>query len=260
MIYHHTRGPPFRASLKWLAQKWLSQRIQEGGKDGHNSVEDARACMDLIKLKIQEGPGFGEYNQDQESIFLRIARHTSPRTSAVIDYETVSGELSAKTVVKTGSDMEVVKAVSNAIKDHNFVWGRLQAMEVNYGKAPPRLSSDESGCSQTIDNGRTPQGRSNEAIEASEEEIRQAVRSIDKSIAEIVESLPEHTALIVTSGQGDAREMLRIQDRQKNFQKLYNTLNLSAIPKEDQFLDEDQKALEEAVDRAKNGVCFFMVK
>ncbi|KAF9347052.1 hypothetical protein BGX26_001438 [Mortierella sp. AD094] len=244
-----------------VLKKWLSRRIQQGGEHGHNSEEDAQACMDLAKLKIHEGPGFGEYNQDQESIFSRIARHTSPRTSVVIGGETVYGQSSATAVIKTNSDAEVVKAISLAIKQHNFVWGRLRAMEINHGKAPVSLpGSDESGYSQIIDNGSTSQIKSSETAEATEEEVREAARSVDKSIAEIVESLPEHTALIVTSGQGDIREVLHMQARQKKFQKLYNTLNLSAIPEEDQFLEKDQKALEEAVDKAKNGVCFFMVK
>ncbi|KAG0023096.1 hypothetical protein BGZ80_010398 [Entomortierella chlamydospora] len=261
VIYHHTRGPPFRASLKWLAQKWLSRRIQEGGEHGHNSEEDAQACMDLAKLKIREGPGFGEYNQDQESLFSRIARHTSPRTSAVIGGETIYGESSATAIIKTKSDGEVVKAIPLAIKQHNFVWGRLRAMEINHGKAPVSLQGNyEPRSSQIMDNGSTSQIKISETAEAAEEEVREAARSIDKSIAEIVESLPEHTALIVTSGQGDIREVLRMQARQKKFQKLYNTHSLSTIPKEEQFLEEDQKALEEAVDKAKNGVCFFMVK
>ncbi|KAF9207449.1 hypothetical protein BGZ49_000402 [Haplosporangium sp. Z 27] len=257
VVYHHTRGPPFRASLKWLAQKWLSRKIQQGGEHGHNSEEDARACMDLVKLKIREGPGFGEYNQDQESIFSRIARHTSPRTSAVIDSDIVYGQSFATTVIKTQSDEEVVKAIPLAIQQHNLVWGRLRAMDINYGKAPGK---DDAGHLQIIDTSATPNIRSECTIEVTEEEVREAVRSIDNHIADIVESLPESTALIVTSGQGDIRDVQRMQARQKTFQRLYNTLNLSAIPKEDQFLEEDQKALEEAVDKAKNGVCFFMVK
>ncbi|KAF9954991.1 hypothetical protein BGZ72_004114 [Mortierella alpina] len=258
MVYHHTRGPPFRPSLKWLAQKWLSKKIQTGGELGHDSEEDARTCMELVKLKIEKGPGFGEYNQDQESIFSRLFRHTKPRTSAFIDVNSHSGE-HATTVFKPANDAEVVEAISGALSDHDFVWARLRDMEINHGKI---ATLDANEAEQSIAEPNQPFTRISSAdkVQAAEEEIREAIQSVDKSIADIVESLPLNTALLVTSGQGDHREVSRMQARQKHFQKLYNTLNLSAIPKEEQFLDEDQKALEQAVDRAKNGVCFFMVK
>ncbi|KAF9559475.1 hypothetical protein EC968_006612 [Mortierella alpina] len=244
--------------LKWLAQKWLSKKIQTGGELGHDSEEDARTCMELVKLKIEKGPGFGEYNQDQESIFSRLVRHTKPRTSAFIDVNSHSGE-HATTVLKPANDAEVVKAIPGALSDHDFVWARLRDMEINHGKI---AAVDVNEVEQSSAEPNQPFTRISSAdkIQAAEEEIREAIQSVDRSIAAIVESLPLNTALLVTSGQGDHREVSRMQARQKHFQKLYNTLNLSAIPKEEQFLDEDQKALEQAVDRAKNGVCFFMVK
>jgi RNA exonuclease 1 len=64
VIYQHPRGPPYKPSLKWLAQKWLSKDIQigdsminESNKEsiGHDSEEDARACAELLKLKMEKG-------------------------------------------------------------------------------------------------------------------------------------------------------------------------------------------------------------
>jgi RNA exonuclease 1 len=50
-------GPPFLPSLKWLAKKYLRKDIQvvSGEKIGHDSIEDAAACVDLLKLKIRNG-------------------------------------------------------------------------------------------------------------------------------------------------------------------------------------------------------------
>ncbi|KAF9179325.1 hypothetical protein BGZ51_005711 [Haplosporangium sp. Z 767] len=256
VIYHHTRGPPFRPSLKWVAQKWLNRKIQTGGEKGHDSVEDALTCMDLTKLKIKKGPGFGEYNQDQESIFSKLSRYNSPRSSAVVDMDWHYAASSTAEVFKAANDDEVVQAIPKALEKHSLVWCRLRNLEINHGKNPPVGTN----ANEVIESAQTPRISSADKIQASEEEIREAVRSIDNSIAQIVESLPANTALLVTSGHGDYREVSRLQARQKHFQHLYNTLTLSAIPKEDQFLDADQKALEEAVDRAKDGVCFFMVK
>ncbi|KAG0244985.1 hypothetical protein BGX31_008205 [Mortierella sp. GBA43] len=259
VIYHHTRGPPFRPSLKWLAYKWLSKEIQNGRQTGHDSVEDACACMDLVKLKLHEGPGFGEYNQDSQSIFTRLARNSAPRRSAAIDSETVPGETFAATVIKAKTDEEVTKGVTEAISNHNFVWARLTAMEINHGKRESLAHKDEDGIgSQMLDPASSTSATDEHT--ATDDEIREAMRRIDNSVAAIVDALPANAALIVTSGEGDTREVQRLQERQKRFQKLYSTVQLSSIPKEDQFLDEDQKLLHKAVDRAKNGVCFFMVK
>lgn len=54
IIYKHPRGPPYKPGLKWLAQKWMGKEIQ-GGEHGHDSEEDARACVDLLKLKLANG-------------------------------------------------------------------------------------------------------------------------------------------------------------------------------------------------------------
>ncbi|KAG0213510.1 hypothetical protein BGX33_002875 [Mortierella sp. NVP41] len=255
--YHHTRGPPSRPSLKWLAYRWLSRKIQNGGDSGHDSVEDALTCLDLIKLKIENGQGFGEYYNDQESIFSRVGRYNNPRTSAVIDDEAVQNCQEATTFVRTTSDAEVVGAVPQAIAEHDFVWARLRDLEVNYGKAGPDVKI---GSGHLPDLGRAAFLSGKDRVKASEEEIREAARSVDKSIAAIVESLPAGTAFLVTSGQGDPREMLKYQELQKRYQALYQTVSISAIADEDRFDDESQAALEAGVDKAKNGVCFFMVK
>ncbi|KAF9426393.1 hypothetical protein BGZ94_006594 [Podila epigama] len=254
-LYHHTRGPPYRPSLKWLAHKWLSRSIQQGGANGHDSVEDAKTCLDLVHLKLLKGPLFGEYSQEQESLFTRLERFTTPRTSAMIDYFSTEGR-GATTTVKVTSDSEAVAAVQKSVTNHNFVWARLRGMEINHGKIPEEVAMAD----QLITADRDSDVPSSAKIEATEEEIRAAARTMDDHIAAIVASLPTNTALIISSGQGDYRKVSQLQQRQKNFQKLYRTLHLSEIAAEDQFLEEDHKLLEKAVEHAKNGVCFLMVK
>lgn len=52
--YHAQYGPPSRPGLKFLAKTYLHREIQatDGSQLGHSSVEDAAACVDLIKMKI----------------------------------------------------------------------------------------------------------------------------------------------------------------------------------------------------------------
>ncbi|KAF9581656.1 hypothetical protein BGW38_001247 [Lunasporangiospora selenospora] len=255
VLYHHTRGPPFRPSLKWLAQKWLQRPIQTGGEAGHDSREDALTCMDLIKLKIANGPAFGEYNQEQESIFSRLGRYTLPRTSVMIDTDQLAA-LGATQFIRVTTDKEVVEAIPKAVEENNLIWARLRGLEINHGK----ISEEDQTMNDLIGSGRPAHVHAANKVDASSEEIREAARKVDQSISTIIESLPENTAVIVTSGQGDGRALSKILMKQKKYRTLFNTQALSMIPMEDRFTDGDQEALLAAVERTKDGVCFMMVK
>ena len=51
LVFPHKDGLPKRNSLRFLAKHFLMRNIQEEPK-GHDSIEDALACLDLMKLKI----------------------------------------------------------------------------------------------------------------------------------------------------------------------------------------------------------------
>ncbi|KAF9106330.1 hypothetical protein BGX27_009205 [Mortierella sp. AM989] len=255
LIYHHTRGPPYRPGLKWLAQKWLQRHIQANVERGHDSAEDALACMDLLKLKLSKPHGFGEYEQAQESLFSRLQRFNIPRTSVLIDSDAFAGQSATKTI-RTADDREVVAAIPDAIQNHNFVWARLRDIEINHGKAPEQALAE----GQLVDTGRASKISSAEKIQATEEEIRAGIRSIDDSLKQIFDSLPSRTAMILTSGQGDHREVSRLQLRQKTFMELSKKISPSEIPEADRFSREDEERLEKAVELAKGGICFMTVK
>lgn len=57
VIYPHPKSYPYRHKLKHLAEDYLKMKIQRG--DGHDSVEDASAAMQLFLLKVERGPRFG---------------------------------------------------------------------------------------------------------------------------------------------------------------------------------------------------------
>lgn len=50
--FPHFKGLPFKRSLKSLVHTCLSKEIQNSGK-GHDSFEDARACMELILFRLR---------------------------------------------------------------------------------------------------------------------------------------------------------------------------------------------------------------
>lgn len=54
VLYKHHRGSQYKVALRVLARRFLSQEIQSSGH-GHDSIEDARAAMELALLKIKHG-------------------------------------------------------------------------------------------------------------------------------------------------------------------------------------------------------------
>lgn len=63
VLYPHSKGFPYRLKLKSLAEQYLKQKIQRDA-GGHSSIEDAKAAMQLAKLKAQNGPDFGVKSPD----------------------------------------------------------------------------------------------------------------------------------------------------------------------------------------------------
>lgn len=162
IIYPHPRGPPLKSSLKWLAQRYLNREIQKGhGTAGHDSIEDAKTCLDLVKQKCEKGKEWGTSDSAGENIFKRIARAgvryknqggsaiPSPLTgksSAMIDWgEPKKGPGSASSFpIGCHSDEEVMQGVIRAVKGDldgklipgggvDFVWARFRELEALKG-------------------------------------------------------------------------------------------------------------------------------
>ncbi|CAE6517816.1 unnamed protein product [Rhizoctonia solani] len=143
IIYKHPRGAPYKPGLKWLAQKWLNLDIQMK-QGGHDPEEDARACLALLAKKMKEGPDFGVFKQDVESIFERLSksngRHGKGSTSAVIDHGNPRAWHGAKatSAVSCQTDDQVVAGVIDAAQNHDLVFGRLLELSQALGWTTPR--------------------------------------------------------------------------------------------------------------------------
>lgn len=166
IIYPHPRGPPLKSSLKWLAQKYLNREVQKGhglvgAGAGHDSIEDARTVLDLVKQKCEKGKEWGTSDVQGENIFKRVGRagvtyksqggtavpdSTSGKSSAMIDWgEPKKGPGAAATFpIGCASDEEVMEGVLRAVRGDpdgkeipgggvDFVWGRFRELEALKG-------------------------------------------------------------------------------------------------------------------------------
>lgn len=57
VLYRHSRGGTYKLSLRVLTQKYLDREIQQSS-NGHDSIEDAKATMELALLKVRHGKCF----------------------------------------------------------------------------------------------------------------------------------------------------------------------------------------------------------
>ncbi|KAL4786246.1 hypothetical protein BJX76DRAFT_129718 [Aspergillus varians] len=269
-LYPHPRGPPLRASLKWLCQKYLGKEIQKG-TTGHDSIEDARAVLELVKQKCEKGEQWGTSEASNETIFKRLGRHNPPgktnstdtgRTSAVVDWGAPERGLGSQATVAIGcsDDESVVKGISATVNGDesnpsvpgggvDFTWARIRELEIHRGWCNRIPNAKNANESTTIDG----------EAESFSKPLSSVVSETVSRIKEVYAALPPCTLFVVYSGTGDPREVSRLQAMHKVFRDEYQ----SKKPWDDltvKWTDTEEQALKKACERAREGCGFMCVK
>ncbi|KAF3769246.1 hypothetical protein M406DRAFT_327637 [Cryphonectria parasitica EP155] len=165
VLFPHPKGPPFKHSLKWLAQKFLGRDVQKGDGtlQGHDSIEDARTCLDLVKKKCEKGKAWGAGESTGENLFKRLGRagtayraQAGPeatgglsvgKSSAAVDWGDAQRSVCNLADVVLGgctSDADVEAGVLRAVRGDpdgavvkgggaDFVWARMRELEALQG-------------------------------------------------------------------------------------------------------------------------------
>ena len=273
LVFPHPRGPPLKSSLKWLTQKYLSREIQRGhGTSGHDSVEDARACLDLVKQKCEKGKIWGTSEASGEPIFKRLARANrpkrdkanpigddEPRTGAVVDWgdPTRGYGNAARVAISCESDADVARGISRAVRgdDDNrvvprggvdFVFARLRELEAHRGWWNRSKTADNTSL------------RDNATHARDSTSLESAVSTTVSRIAEIHDSLPPCTAFIMYSGSGDPRELAEMQALHQKFREEYRVKKWDELSVH--WTDVEEQKQRAACRKARLGVGFVVVK
>ncbi|KAK3050020.1 hypothetical protein LTR09_008675 [Extremus antarcticus] len=273
MLFPHPRGPPLKSSLKWLAQKYLSREIQKGhGSTGHDSIEDARACLDLVKQKCEKGKAWGTSEASGESIFKRLGRQKRPkrdklhpdgedefRTGAVVDWgEPARGYgASAKEAIGCESDEQVVTGIKRALAEEtdgrishergvDFVFARLRELEAHRGWWTKSKSADNQSLLDTT------------TSSTSSDTLADVIAQTVARIQAVYEALPPCSTLIVFSGSGDPRELANMQALQQKFKEEYRVKKWDELSVK--WTDDEEQKLRKACEKARKGVGFVAVK
>lgn len=277
ILYPHPRGPPYKQSLKWLAQKYLKREVQKGAS-GHDSIEDARTCLDLVKQKCEKGPRWGSGDTNAESIFKRLERSIRPMSSGkrrkggVIDWGDPKRGHSSQAHLSIGceSDDEVVEAIDRVLTGQaqdreevteqiDFLWARLRELELARGWWDDTKTSETTSIHRHV---LQRIGLAKEAddpdLELQGNQLADVVAETVKRIRRVYNSLPQCTALIVYSGTGDPREHRRLQAMQQQYRREFATKNWDNLSVK--WTDTEVQALSQACQNARNGIGFIGVK
>ncbi|KAF1813585.1 exonuclease [Eremomyces bilateralis CBS 781.70] len=293
ITYPHSRGPPLKNALKFLASKYLGKEIQkQHGVTGHDSIEDACAALELARQKCEKGPQWGTSEVSSEAIFARLGRSPRPanhranptveefRKGAVVDWGNPrkghgnAAELS----IGCGTDEEVVagvqRAVSKPSEDNgipigglDFVWARFKELEAvrgwwNEGRSlemekfrREALKEYQTSGSKSEEDGAADASR---PINLDPGSLAKAVGRTVANITKIYESLPACTAFIVYSGTGDPRDLVRMQGLHQTFKREYQVKKWDQLSVK--WTDTEDQALKAASRTARNGIGFMVVK
>lgn len=283
LLYPHPRGPPLKLSLKTLAKTYLAREIQKG-TDGHDSLEDAKACLDLVGQKCRKGKLWGTQDAHSENLFRRLARAGTAykaqggdaavggvevgKTSAAVDWGDPSKGCGAGATHRLGcqSDDDVVANVIRAVNGDpdgadikasgvDFVWARMRELEALRGwwtKGRPDKAARGDDDKADDPGGAVAPGSETSPLE-------DGLAQLSRRLARIYDALPPCTAVIVYSGSGDPRAMGRLQKMQAQWRKEYNA-GVKWDELSVQWTDVEDQELRRAVQKARAGIGFLCVK
>ncbi|KAF6063021.1 Exonuclease family protein [Candida albicans] len=237
IIYEHNRGPPSKPSLKSLAEKHLNRQIQagEGQGLGHSSIEDAKACLDLVKLKIIEGKLFG-VNVDGNNTFKSLLVSYGQTR----EYDINPDEKYDLTKINVTNDDEAVENFVKEIHSKNFAVINLRDSEFNNKwNTPPDYYKGDLDYNQM-----------------------ESYKRTNQRLEKIYQSLPDHSLLICYSQSGDPREMFKLQGVRRNFQKCEKEgiVDVTKLPEEESWTFTKSEKLLEQTSLARESLMFIKIK
>jgi RNA exonuclease 1 len=215
----------------------LNRTIQTS-VNGHDSYEDAEACIDLLSKKLENGLTFGTSHHDSISIVKRLQQCPVPRTTAIVDYGIPYwDEGQASAIASCATDDEVALRTVQLASSHSFVWARLRSLERVHSSLKP---------------GDDPFER---------EEYKNCLVQLDETLAVIHKSLPPRTVMVVWSGHGDARRALEARRRRQKFQREFREEHRSKNWSEIQssWTESDEFELVSLMKRARIGAALMCV-
>ncbi|CAA2979500.1 small RNA degrading nuclease 5 [Olea europaea subsp. europaea] len=251
VLYRHPRGRSYKTALRVLTRRFLSREIQDSG-NGHDSVEDARATMELALLKITHGPDFGLPPSFTRKKLLSVLGDFG-KTSSLVDNISIVKRYASETshAIPVSSDDEALSKATKEVKNEkvHFVWAQFSEL-FTYLKT--QANDDEklnAKLAEMIALLTCGQPTSKKSIGYSVTSgLKEILSRINGRVKSIYSSLPRNAMLVICTGHGDTAVVHRLR-------KILSEQTETAISREKLV-----KALEELQAQAEVGLCFVGVK
>jgi RNA exonuclease 1 len=261
LLYQHPgkgSSSVYKPALRTLTARFLRRRIQEN-KNGHDSIEDARAAMDLTLLKIKNGPAFGK----------RMKPHTENLIQVLTDHERRCTLIDSRTVlhhyavgscnaVITNSDREsLAKAEKEVKKDSiDFVWVQFSDLH-SYHEEEARSSEAmavrvaETLAFMTCKKGPKTTTKIKPVLS---QKLQAVLTDLDNHIKRLYEALPLNSLMIAFSGHGDTPGVRQLQELKW---KSLQGLKQASLQR---WTQHNEAVLEEFAARAETTLAFVCAK
>lgn len=228
VIFHHKAGPPFKPALRYLASTYLNYDIQTSDEIGHDSIEDAKACMELTKLKIVNGLAFG-VGINTENIFHRLQKKNI-KSIQLNDYapkNQCSWINNTDSSIRCTSDSELLNSIIDNIEKYDLFVGRLRGLEFSRGYAKPSILNTEEIPSPT-----------------------KALQTFTQLLQRIYDKAPLGTLILTYSGCGNT----------KRWNEIMTEINKVSKDERKEEMLKWNTELEDAVLKARDAVAFIALK
>lgn len=242
VLFPHPRGPPFRTALRRLTEKFLKRTIQAGSK-GHDSVDDARAAMDLALLKFRRGPDFGVADGPPNTDKLAAVLTDAGKRAIIVDRPDavnrhVGGSADGVPVASDGEAAARAARAAGMSPDSaaapHFVWTRLAAIAAlqdaradaaraavaAYATAaeadpasPPPLPPLADGCPPPAGTAPEPPPPSLLNTDEYQRQMDAALAAVDRQIGTLIDGALPNTLIVVATLHGDTANTRRLQEQ-----------------------------------------------
>ncbi|XP_054788608.1 small RNA degrading nuclease 5 isoform X4 [Prosopis cineraria] len=240
VLYKHCRGSSHKTALRILAKKFLSREIQQSG-NGHDSIEDARAALELALLKIRHGPDFGSppsFMRKKLSSILSESKKTSSLVDNISTVKRYASE-SSNAIPVTSDDEALARTTKEFSELHSYLKKQAEDSEILNKRLAEMMSLLT--CKKNSAKGKDIKLRATT-------ELKEILGRMDARIETLYKSLPSNAMLIICTGHGDTAIVHRLR-------RMLAEQGETTICRE-----KIVEILEEVQARAEVALCFLGVK
>ncbi|KAJ9441634.1 Small RNA degrading nuclease 5 [Diplonema papillatum] len=187
ILYPHFQGPPYKSALRYLTNKYLNRSVQgarnaSGGVvPGHDSVQDAIAALDLVKLKLAGGPAFGVPGKQQTEPVLKLIQGRSCVVDNIYSIRKIPLKGCSCDAVPVMNDADAVKKAAKSSVKGKFCFVHLHELEGYFDAI--EWDEDHEAADDTV--------------------LKKILAGLDESVKQLYHAAPPDTLFCFLSGQSN---------------------------------------------------------